>query len=321
MSPSPAAEAHALARRQLADAASLAARHYWLQVDRSNIAASWLGMLGQALAVVSGGQLAAARSTNLWLDDLLGTDPHRPMADRVNPAALVGITGDGRPLTAALMTPVWSALRLVTRGLPVVQAMAHGQAVMDLIVRTAIADAGRAADSVGMVARPAVTSYVRVVEGDACSRCIVLAGREYGVSKGFLRHPRCHCGMEPVTKDYRPEPTSPESVVASMTDGEKKKTFGEAGAKALDAGADVAQVVNARRGMTSAVAFGKRLQATTEGTTKRGIAGRRAGDFQKQAGRRTSVSRVPRLLPEEIFRQADDRAHAIRLLRQNAYIV
>lgn len=321
MSPAPSAVAHLEARLRLAAATSRAARSAWAQVDRDNIQLSWLGLMGRVLAVVAGGQLAAARTTEPWLQALLGTDPDQPDSDRLIPASLVGVDGAGRLLADVLMAPMWTALRLVTQGRPVVQSMAHGAALLDVIVRTAVADTGRAADSVGMITRPAVTSYVRVVEGGACSRCLVLAGREYGVSSAFARHPRCHCSMEPVTREHRPAPVDVMDVFRAMSDAEKKRTFGAAAVKAIDAGADIAQVVNARRGMASATVFGRRLQTTTEGVTRQGIAGQRLKEFQKQPGQRLRVSRTPRLMPEEIFRQADDREQAVRLLRQHAYIV
>lgn len=321
MSPSPQAVAHMEARRRLAEATARASRDIWRQVDRDNISLSWMGLVARLVAIVAGGQLAAAQAAEPWLMRLLGVDPEQPQSDRLNPAALTGVDGGGRPLADVLMAPMWVALRLVTAGQPVVQSMIRGQALLDVIVRTAVADAGRAADSVGMISRPAVTSYVRVVEGGACSRCVILAGREYGVSSGFARHPKCNCSMEPVTREHRPTPTSAESVFKSMSDAERKRTFGEAAVKAINEGADIAQVVNARRGMATATVFGRKVQATSEGITKRGIAGKRLGNLGKVSGQRIRVSRTPRLMPEEIFRLADDREHAVRLLRRHSYIV
>lgn len=321
MSPSPQAVAHMEARRRLAEATARASRDIWRQVDRDNISLSWMGLVARLVAIVAGGQLAAAQTAEPWLMRLLGVDPEQPQSDRLNPAALTGVDGGGRPLADVLMAPMWVALRLVTAGHPVVQSMIRGQALLDVIVRTAVADAGRAADSVGMISRPAVTSYVRVVEGGACSRCVILAGREYGVSSGFARHPKCNCSMEPVTRERRPTPTSAESVFKAMSDAERKRTFGEAAVKAINEGADIAQVVNARRGMATATVFGRKVQATSEGITKRGIAGKRLGNLGKVSGQRIRVSRTPRLMPEEIFRLADDREHAVRLLRQHSYIV
>ena len=321
MSPSPQAVDHMEARRRLAEATARASLDLWRQVDRDNIYTSWMTLLARLLAIVSSGQLAAAQTAEPWLMELLGIDPELPESDRLNPGPLVGVDGGGRPLAGVLMAPMWAALRLVTQGKPVVQSMASGRTLLDAVVRTAVADAGRAADSVGMIARPAVTSYVRVVEGGACSRCLVLAGREYGVSTAFARHPKCNCSMEPVTREHRPTPTSPETIFKSMSDAEKKRTFGEAAVKAISEGADIAQVVNARRGMTPATTFGRKVQATSEGITKRGIAGRRLRNFGKVPGQRIRVSKTPRLMPEEIFRLADDREHAVRLLRQHSFIV
>lgn len=327
MSPSPQAVAHMTARERLASATARAARKAWLEIDPDNIHTSWLGLMARVLTIVAGGQLAAAQSTEPWLLALLGNDPDQPDSDQLTPASLVGVDGGGRPMAEVLMAPMWTALRMVTQGKPVAQSMAQGQALLDVVVRTAIADTGRAADSVGMIARPGVTSYVRVVEGGACSRCLLLAGREYGVSTAFARHPRCQCGMEPVTREHKPKPTSVETVFKAMSDAEKKKTFGAAAVKAIDAGADIGQVVNARRGMASATAFGRTLQATTEGT--------RRGEFRRREFRRLQdEGAIPRsrsirgfrppaarLMPEEIFRLADDREHAVRLLRQHSFIV
>jgi hypothetical protein len=261
--------------------------------------------------------------TDVWLARLLGAaDPERPGSDRINPAMFTGVDGAGRPLAAVLMAPMWAALRLVTQGKPVVPAMAQGQALLDAIVRTAVADAGRAADQVGMVARKEVTTYVRVTEGGACSRCIILAGIEVGgVSTAFLRHPRCQCGMEPVTDTHRPKPTDPKKIFDAMSLAQRKKTFGEDGAKAIEEGADIAQVVNARRGMKTANVYGRQLLITSEGVTRRGVAGQALKNFEKVPGVRYRVSKSPRLMPEEIFRIADDREHAVRLLRLNSFIV
>ncbi|MFD7429044.1 hypothetical protein ACFV6Z_18655 [Streptomyces sp. NPDC059818] len=303
------AVAHATARIRLAVAAARAAQGAWRQIDRDQPSSSWAVALGPVIAAVAGAQLAAAQGTEPWLLRLLGQDPDQAASDRLNPLSLSGITGDGTPLVQALQVPMWTTLRLLGRGVPIAHAMASGQALLNLMVRTAVADAGRAADQVGMVARPAVTSYIRVVEGGACSRCIVLAGREYGVSSGFARHPRCHCGMEPVTREHQPKAQDPQRVYDDMSAVQRKAAFGEAAVKAIDEGADIGMVVNARRGMATATVFGRTVQATTESTTKRGIANR------------VIPKGTPRLMPEEIFRQADNREHAIRLLRRYAYIV
>jgi hypothetical protein len=321
VSASPQAVAHMEARRRLALATALASRRLWRRLDEGNLYQSWLGLLGDVLALVVASQVKAVEMTDPWLLRLLGPeDEDRPDAGRLVPAAFAGVDGTGRPLVDVLRAPIWTTLRMLTQGRPLVQALVSGQALLDAIVQTAIADTGRAADSVGMTARPSVTGYIRVVEAGACSRCIILAGAEYQTNRAFLRHPRCKCGMEPVTRDHTPSVPSPKQLVDQMSEAQRRRTFGEAGARAISEGADLGQLVNARRGMQSAVVYGRKLLITTEGTTKRGFAGSRLKDFQKVNGQRYRVSRKPRPMPEEIFRIADDREHAVRLLHQYGYI-
>jgi hypothetical protein len=263
-------------------------------------------MVPLVAGLIADGQYEAARAADPFLAQVLGDIDSE---GSIIPDAFVGIAADGRPLPNLLMYPAWTAMNALTRGMSLVYALASGQAFLDLLVRTQIADIGRQADLTGMIARPAVTSYIRVVEAPACARCILLAGVEYGISEAFQRHPRCDCTMEPVTKFHRPKPASPEAIFAEMSAAEKEKTFGEAGAEAIANGADMGQVVNARRGMGTATAYGHTVQSTTEGTTKRGFAHSR-------------VQKSPRLMPEEIMKLAEnDRALQIRLLKRNGYIV
>lgn len=328
MSPTPQAVAHMDARQRLAVATALATHRVWRRLDQDNLVQSWAGLLGDVLAIVMSGQLTAAQMTGPWLDGLLGPENEdRPDAHRIVPEAFAGVDGAGRPLTQVLVAPIWTVLRAVTAGRPIVQSLVAGRSLLDAIVRTAVADTGRAADSAAMTARPSVTGYIRVVEGGACDRCIVLAGNEYQTDRAFLRHPRCNCGMEPITREHRPEAASPSELVAGMSEEQKRKTFGEAGAKALAEGADLGQLVNARRGMQSASVLGGRPITTTEGTVR--------GEFRRREFRRLQAEgaiprsrsmrgfrpTVARLMPEEIYRQADNRQHAVALLRQHGYIV
>lgn len=86
-----------------------------------------------------------------------------------------------------------------------------------------------------------------------------------------------------------------------MSTAEQDKAFGKAGAEAIRNGANISQVVNARRGMYTAGG----TDYTRTSTTRRGQTRGRA-----------------RLMPEAIFKQAaGDRAEAIRLLRQHRYIL
>ncbi len=119
-----------------------------------------------------------------------------------------------------------------------------------------------------------------------------------------------------------------------MSQAEQDKVFGRAGAQAIRDGADMGQVVNARRGMYTAGRL--RVAATREGTTVRGLYGgyeidpvtgqlrrRKASEMERRrsGGRHISGTRSIRLMPEQIYLDAgNDRAEAIRLLRRFGYL-
>jgi hypothetical protein len=149
----------------------------------------------------------------------------------------------------------------------------------------------------------------------------------------------------------RPQPgaiTDPKAYFNSLSRAEQERIFTVGGAQAIRDGADITSVVNARRGMSTVgswveqrpggavthrgrtertTAFGRQLQVTTEGTTRRGLFFQREYRRMQQQGLvppgpipRGVRLRTPRLSPEEIYRQADDRAEAIRMLKRFGYI-
>lgn len=301
MSPSPEAVAHQAQRQELAKQTALAVLAQWAQIDPERVNASWQYLLSRVTEIVMACQLTAARQSEAYMRELLGEVPEEGV---MQPAAFAaGFAATGQPLAALLALPIPATLGALKAGASLREALAKGAAMVDLLVRSIIADTGRQADQVAMTARPGITSYVRVVELPSCARCLILAGREYSHSTGFLRHPRCDCTMEPVTRDHRPEPVDARDVYNRMTDAQKRHAFGEAGVKAIADGADIARVVNARKGMRTVEMYGRQVRATYAGT-----------------GRRRANRRPPRLLPEAIYQIADSREEQIRLLRRNGYI-
>jgi hypothetical protein len=134
--------------------------------------------------------------------------------------------------------------------------------------------------------------------------------------------------------------TSPMELFEQMSAEEQDRRFGKAGAEAVRLGADLGQIVNARRGMQQASVFGRQTLLTTEGTTRRGVAGRRLIEQGAQTARvaeefatritrggpeqrrvRRERVRTPRLMPEAILQAANgDRDEAIRLLQRFGFI-
>jgi len=184
------------------------------------------------------------------------------------------------------------------------QALAGGLKLLERNISTTLADTGRTAASVDIVTRPQV-GYVRMLNPPSCSRCTVLAGRYYKWNAGFRRHPRCDCIHQP-SKGI--DAAKSEGLIADpydyfngLSEAEQDKAFTKAGAQAIRDGADISQVVNARRGMATS----QGLLITREGTTKRGYYGR---------------GKSPRLMPETIYQTAGSREEALRMLKQYGYI-
>lgn len=132
-------------------------------------------------------------------------------------------------------------------------ALDEAEQWMTSVAATVLMDTARAAESAATVAREEVTGWVRMLNPPSCSRCVVLAGRFYRWNEGFLRHPLCDCRHIPADESVAGDLTvDPAAYFDSLSRAEQDKTFTKSGAQAIRDGADIGQVVNARRGMTTA---------------------------------------------------------------------
>lgn len=177
----------------------------------------------------------------------------------------------------------------------------------DMIVAGLVSDAGRSAMGAFTASRAVEMGHIRHLTTPSCQRCAVLAGRWYRWSTGFQRHPNCDCTMIPGPQsaaDLAPDPMDAYRN-GQITD------LSKAQAQALDDGADISQVVNVRRGMDTVNFMGRRVTTSTYGTTRYGRA------WRQRTGRNLSV----RLTPESIYRVADDRDDALRMLKLHGYIL
>lgn len=206
---------------------------------------------------------------------------------------------------------------LIVDGAPEIAAKTSGLATLLRVLGTLPADSGREAVGAGIAVHPGLHGYFRHLRTPSCSRCAVLAGAFYKWSTGFKRHPLCDCVHVPAAEDYDDGGfDAAEAVKAGNVTGLSK-----ADTQAILDGADPSQVINIHRkagGVQTTELFGRKVQTTSVGTTKRSLYGSRQTDFVKAKGRYT-VAKVPRLTPTEIYRQADDKAHARRLLAKYGY--
>ncbi|MGJ5898557.1 hypothetical protein ACSCBZ_42465 [Streptomyces niveiscabiei] len=347
---------HLAQQRRVAAASMAGALREWGLLDADNLRASWSSVGPRLVKVLAAGQLAAASGANDYVTSVAASEGAGAEEAIVNAAAFAGFAADGRSLDTLMLRPLIATYRAIGNGASPRQALGVGRGLLGTIVRSEVADAGRGAVGVGIAGRRTIQGYVRVVQPPACSRCIILAGKEFGWNTGFQRHPRCDCIHLPTTliarNQYRGRvgsdsftPTTrpgsgtsafinPRAYFDNLSRAEQDRVFGEAGARAIRDGGDMAQVVNARRGMYTADAYGRRVAATYEGATRRGafyrqeraLAEARTGTrfardrIEVRRGLPVFQLRTPRLLPEEIYRLAEDRDDAIRLLRRFGYL-
>ncbi|WP_157982527.1 DNA/RNA non-specific endonuclease [Nocardiopsis sp. FIRDI 009] len=279
-------------------------------IDPDNIRESLRTFVDEAIDVVTAAQFATAGRTESYLDRVLPSEP----SARVNPRALVGVASDGRDLSTLLARPAITALGLIANGASAERAMAAAAVSLERIVHTQVADAGRAADLVGITAHPGVVGYTRVVKLPACADCIALAGQVLSWAEGFARHPQCDCAVMPLTADD-PPPQSPRELFERMSPDEQARRFGAARAEAIRQGADIGQVISTRRRMSVA---GRRPDAA-ETTTNGENSEPRTEDIVD--GDRVRSSRSGRAMPEQIIAESNgDREAVIQSLTDSEYL-
>lgn len=306
---------------------------------------SFARISGSLVAVVGTAQLRVAEGALDYVPAVLEeTGQRRAVAAsaEVIPSSLVGVAGDGRPVDGLMYGSVVRARQQVAEGRTAAQALASSGQWLSMTVGTLLSDTGRASERLGMAVRP-IGGYVRMLNPPSCSRCAILAGRVYTDSVAFQRHPGCDCRHIPASESVAQDLTvDTRSYFDSLPAAEQDRIFTKAGAEAIREGADINQVVNARRGMSTApTATGRNMLApvriggrevfvTSEGATRRGLAYGRLTTgsdvrspitrFGEQRRTRNLSAARPRLMPETIQQIATDKADYLRLLRANGYI-
>lgn len=313
---------------------------FWKELAAADLSGSWLGGVGTAVVrAVAAGQLLAATPGQSYVDAMVAADglasDYEAGAGRVNPRALSGVAADGRTLDSLLYLPVIRTKTLLAGGVTLQEAMTGGLMSLQRMVASEVTDAGRGAVGAAIVANRTVTGYVRVVQSSACARCAILAGRWYRYNADFQRHPRCQCYGAPATEARRGRRTDPMDFFDSLSRAEQDRRFGAGGAEAIRNGADIYKVVNASRSTMTMDAYGQKVVATLEGTTRRGeFYHQMLREAEQRTGQRYARSfadvqqglpqfrlRTPRLTPGEILRLSEDRDELIGLLRRFGYLV
>lgn len=294
-----AAADHYRAQQRLTVATLGLVRREWATMG-DDLDAGWSRVGPRVALLTASAQLGAARNGAAYVPAALedqGIDV-RPDAE-VNPRAFAGVASslDGQAygsLDDLLYGAVVHARTAPAESLT--QRLQAGGQALERLVHTQVSDAGRMAASTAITARPQV-GWVRLVNPPCCQRCAVLAGKYVRSETPFKRHPRCDCTHGPTMKnraDGLVEKIEPDQI----------KDLTKAQRQAIADGADMGQVINSHR----VGARSKDLMTTTEGTGRRGVAGRRLQGAQ-------------RLTPEGIYRVSASRDEVLKRLRDNGYIL
>jgi hypothetical protein len=266
-------------------------------------------------AQITAGAIAAARAARPQTAESIATTvaAYQMLAAQQGAAAVPATLAEQGISSAATAQAVASSLAgFTSAGYPLATMFESIQsaAQLGMLVASAVQDAGRNGASIQMAVTPAVDGYVRMLNPPSCSRCAVLAGKFFRWNQGFERHPQCDCRHIPTSENRAGDlTTDPQAYFDSLDPAEQDRIFTKAGAQAIRDGADIGQVVNARRGMAKAQLFGREAFHTFEGVTRRGVARKAMG-----------AGRPVRLMPESVYALATDRADAVRLLKLYGYI-
>lgn len=323
MLPSAATEFYATQQRVNATAAN-AVKRAWRRMG-DDFDASWRRVAPTVLSTIITAQDKLTREAVDYVPRVLAEAdiPDRPSGDFV-PSSLVGMASDGRRLDTLAYGAVTQAKTAISEGATTAQALDRGGNWLELMAKLQVADAARQAVGVLTASRKNLGGTVRVLNPPSCQRCAVLAGRFYRWSQGFQRHPKCDCVNTPVpSKAY----AEAEGFVTSPMEAYRRgeiHDLTEAQRFAIDNGADIAQVVNATRGMSTTAT---RRRAPGNRGQERAATVRVApkpGELDPLAFLPAEIREAPAALgvltPEGIYRTAKNRDEAISMLRELGYI-
>lgn len=287
----------------------------WERVNPDEIGHSWGKISGLLVESLSAVQVQAATlGASYGARTLASQGLYEAPDGWVNPKSFGGYSTNGAPLDKALYSAAPHALHQIGNGASTSAAMSAGRVVAGLIAQTQVLEAGRSAAGLDTFTRPGV-GYVRMTDPGACDRCIVLAGKFYRNNEGFLRHPNCACvHVQTSSQAARDEGLidDPYEHFNSLSEDEQDRAFTKAGAQAIRDGADIGQVVNARKGMS--------YPGVSRDGSRRG---QRARDITSAgSSRRAHTGGVRnRLTPDAIYRRGLSREDTLQLLRQNGYLL
>lgn len=208
--------------------------------------ASWERIGPQLLNVVEKGRRAAVAQAIPYTGAVLREMGQAAAAEGVlAPDAFLASAPDGRSMESLYDQSVVKAKTAVAGGATAEASLAQAGRWLTLVTLTTLADTRRMVYQADIIQRPTVTGFVRMLNPPSCSRCIVLAGKWFRWNEGFQRHPKCDCTHIPAAEDVSGDMrTDPYATFKSMSNEQQETVFGRSEARAIREGADIYRVVN-----------------------------------------------------------------------------
>lgn len=271
----------------------------WSGVDR-DLEGSWRRIGPRISALVTSAQVGAAydgaHGVHLMLRD--ARTPVRPHGV-ILPEAWGGWTNLGMPLDSLLRVSIEKVG--ASDAATFDAAKSEGLDFLKRVAREQVGAASRGAEQVAVASRPGL-GYTRMVNPPCCADCAILAGKFFRWNTGFQRHPGCDCYHVPIAGGEVPEGYVDDIELDQITD------LSDAERRALDEGADIYQVINARRGAKG--------HLTTEGATGYGMAGK-----LKLGADRRQLTPMRRLTVDAIYAKGGSREAILKRLEENGYFL
>ncbi|WP_185934398.1 hypothetical protein [Actinobaculum suis] len=297
---------------------------------------AWPPLAVEANALITAGKArTVARSEKYVATSMLVQGASRETVASLVPSSFVDISlRTGLPLLYHLLKSVPIAVKTaIANGNDFEQAKQSGWQTLSRIASNEVASANVQSTQAVIASTPSCGGYGRVLHPGACARCVILVDMD---KWDFPRHPGCRCGIAPIAGEWGDNEEWAEhafgpryssySYFNALSREEQDRIFTKGGAQAIRDGANMWDVVNARR--SARTKDGMRI--TYESTTRHGafahfrernshywhmcerVYGKsRMRDFVKAGGR---------LLPEEIYKHARTREEALQGLWENGYL-
>lgn len=197
------ARAHQLQLLAVRDRTRLALDTLWMHLVTDPSSATAEQWVATAAPVVESAQSVAAAAALSYMTAYsaaaLGSPPKPTdlkVADFINPR--------GTPLVAVLQRPIITMRTALSKGKPLVEALAAGGARAAQIGATDPMLSARAASSAAMKADPHIVGYRRVPDSAACKFCVLVSTQRYHDDDLMAIHVSCGCTVAPIIGHHDP---------------------------------------------------------------------------------------------------------------------